>query len=58
MSGVRVSVEWIFGDIITYFKFLDFKKNRFKSSWGNEYCMCLVTQCKGLFICKHNIYLF
>ena len=27
MSAVRVSVEWIFGDIINYFKFLDFKKN-------------------------------
>ena len=27
MSGVRTSVEWLFGDIINYFKFLDFKKN-------------------------------
>ena len=27
MSAARVSVEWIFGDIINYFKFLDFKKN-------------------------------
>ena len=27
MSSVRVSVEWIFGDIINYFKFMDFKKN-------------------------------
>ena len=27
MSSVRVSVEWLFGDIIKYFKFLDFKKN-------------------------------
>ena len=27
MSRVRVSVEWIFGDIIKYFKFVDFKKN-------------------------------
>ena len=26
MSEVRVSVEWIFGDIINYFKFLDLKK--------------------------------
>lgn len=25
MSSVRVSVEWLFGDIINYFKFLDFK---------------------------------
>ena len=27
MSSVRTSVEWLFGDIINYFKFLDFKKN-------------------------------
>ena len=27
MSKVRSSVEWIFGDIINYFKFLDFKKD-------------------------------
>ena len=27
MSSVRVSVEWIFGDIVNYFKFIDFKKN-------------------------------
>ena len=27
MSQVRVSVEWIFGDIIKYFKFINFKKD-------------------------------
>ena len=27
MSKVRESVEWLFNDISTYFKFLDFKKN-------------------------------
>ena len=27
MSAVRISVEWLFGDILNYFKFLDFKKN-------------------------------
>ena len=27
MSQVRVSVEWLFEDIVNYFKFLDFKKN-------------------------------
>ena len=27
MSSVRTSVEWLFGDIINYFKFLHFKKN-------------------------------
>ena len=27
MSKVRVAVEWVFGDVINYFKFVDFKKN-------------------------------
>ena len=27
MSSVRVSVESLFGDIVDYFKFLDFKRN-------------------------------
>lgn len=27
MSSVRTSVEWVFGDITSYFAFLDFKKN-------------------------------
>ena len=27
MSEVQVSVEWIFGDVVNYFKFLDLKKN-------------------------------
>ncbi|XP_049900259.1 uncharacterized protein LOC126390142 [Epinephelus moara] len=27
MNEVRVSVEWLFGDIANYFKFMDFKKN-------------------------------
>ena len=26
MSSVRTSVEWVFGDVIGSFKFLDFKK--------------------------------
>ena len=28
MSKVRVSVEWIFGEIADYFAFIDFKKNQ------------------------------
>ena len=27
MSAVRSSVEWLFGDVVNSFKFLDFKKN-------------------------------
>ena len=27
MSEVRVSVEWLFGEIAEYFKFIDYEKN-------------------------------
>lgn len=27
MGSVHTSVEWLFGDLINYFKFLDYKKN-------------------------------
>ena len=27
MSGLRVVVEWAFGDIVSYFAFLNYKKN-------------------------------
>ena len=27
MSSVRVSVEWLFGDVVNQFKFVDFKKS-------------------------------
>lgn len=42
MSQVRISVEWIFGDIINYFKFLDFKKGLkvHLSSVGKMYIVC------------------
>lgn len=42
MSSVRVSVEWLFGDILNYFKFLDFKKNLKigLSSVGKTYVVC------------------
>ena len=42
MNEARISVEWIFGDIINYFKFLDFKK-KFKSDLspvGKMYMVC------------------
>ena len=32
MSSFRVTVEWLFGDIINDFKFLDFKKLLFATS--------------------------
>ena len=31
MSTVRASVEWVFGDIINYFSFLDFKKKKLEA---------------------------
>lgn len=42
MSMVRVSVEWLFGDIISYFKFMDFKKNLKigLSQIGKMYVVC------------------
>ena len=32
MSSIKVTVEWLFGDIINDFKFLDFKKLLFATS--------------------------
>jgi hypothetical protein len=42
MSSVRVSVEWLFGDITNYFRFIDFKKNLKigMSSVGKTYLVC------------------
>ena len=42
MSEVRVSMEWLFGDIINSFKFLDYKKNLKigQSSVGKMYIVC------------------
>ena len=46
MSTVRESVEWLFQDIIEYFKFLDFKKNLKLqlSSVGKYYMVCAIFQ--------------
>lgn len=42
MSAVRSSVVWVFGDIINYFSFLDFKKNLKigLSAVGKMYIVC------------------
>ena len=44
VSAVRCSVEWIFGDIINYFKFLDFKENLKigLSQVGKIYIVCAI----------------
>ena len=43
-SAVRVSVEWLFGDIINYFKLVDFKKNLKigLSAVGKMYVVCAI----------------
>lgn len=42
MSSVRTSVEWLFGDIVNYFKFIDFKKTQkiLLSAVGKMYIVC------------------
>ena len=42
MSEVRISVEWLFGDIANYFKFVDYKKNLKigMSAVGKQYIIC------------------
>ena len=46
MSKVRVSVEWVFGDVINYYKFLDFRKNLKiqLSAVGKMYIVCALLQ--------------
>ena len=46
MSSVRACVEWLFGDIVNYFKFVDFKKNLKigLSSVGKTYIVCAILQ--------------
>lgn len=46
MSSVRSYVEWFFGDIVNFFKFIDFKKylKIGLSSTGKIYIVCAVLQ--------------
>ena len=46
MSQVWVSIEWIFGDIMNFFRFLDFKKNVKVqlSTVGKMYTVCTILQ--------------
>ncbi|KAK3747025.1 hypothetical protein QZH41_010330 [Actinostola sp. cb2023] len=54
MSAVRTSVEWLFGDIISYFKFLDYKKNLKigLSSIGEMYVVCAIL--RNAMTCLYN----
>ena len=44
MSAICSSVEWLFGDIVNYFKFLDLKKNSKigLSQLGKMYIVCAI----------------
>ena len=44
MSKARVSVEWVFGEIASYFAFVDFKKNQkiALSKVGTMYKVCAI----------------
>ena len=53
MSFVRVAVEWIFGDVVNYFKFVYFKKNcknRFELDWQNVHGLCYFKKCFNMLI--------
>ena len=57
MSQIRVSVEWLFGDIVNYFKFLDFKKNlkTEMSSIGKLYLVSALLQNAITCLYENNI---
>ena len=54
MSQVRVAVEWVFGDFINYFKFMDFKKSQKigLSAIGKMYIVCALLQ--NALTCLHG----
>ena len=60
MGSLRVSVEWIFGDIVNYFKFLGFRKNlKVKlCCMENVHYLCTFTECTQLLLWSSNIKLF
>ena len=59
MSAVRSSVEWLFADVIYYFKFLDFKKNLKTglSQVGKMYSFCNFEKCINLPLLKNYSWL-
>ena len=57
MSAVRSSVEWFFGDIVNYFKLLDFKKkfeDWTQSSRKNVRSMIYFKEWFNLSLFKHD----
>lgn len=60
MSKVRISVEWIFGDIINYFAFVNFKNNLKLglSAVGKMYVVCGLLHNARACLYKNNTSLF
>jgi len=53
MNGACTAVEWVFGDIINYFKFLDFKNESqywLKCNGENVHRLCLDSECSYYFV--------
>ena len=53
MGAVRCPVEWLFSDIVNYFKFLDFKKESedwTQPSRENVHCLCSPSKCFDMFV--------
>ena len=54
MSQVRIAVEWLFGDIVNYFKFLDFKKNL--KAWKSTVVpICMAHQLQNILALTHPL---
>ena len=56
MNSVRVSVEWLFRDIVEYFKFVDFKKNLKIGLTSIQ--KCLIKNCINMLLWQHNLRVF
>ena len=56
MSSVRASVEWLFGDVSNYFKFIDFKKNLMSglSTIGKQYIVAALF--RNILTCLYGTY--
>ena len=60
MSAQRVSVEWLFGDVINTFRFMDFKKNLKigMSCVGKTYVVCALLRNALTCLYKKNTSLY
>ena len=57
MSEVRVSVEWLFGNITNYFKFIDFKRQMTinLSAVGKMYVVCMLLENAHTCLCGNLV---